>query len=375
MRTFDDAPEHDLSERERHILCLVVKSFIDTAGPIGSRSLARQHPAVNLSPASIRNTMSDLEEMGYLDHPYTSAGRVPTERGYRAFVDDLMEPELSPTEKDLLTLQLAQLIGDAGALFRESSRLLGRLTNLLGVVLSPRLSTGVLERLDVVPLSGARLMFVLGVRGGLVKTIVLEVEADVRREDLGRVVSILNERLAGLTLAEIRRTHRERVRDVDDAGTGLVRLILDESNVLFSEATEGRLLHSGAHHMLAQPEFQDTDDLRALIALLEDEDSVVHLLEDEHPRSTSSPRSGRAAKVLPERLADEAGRALVRIGSENSRAEDRREGVERYSIVTSSYQLGEAVGTVGVIGPTRMDYARVVALVENAAALMSRPAA
>lgn len=345
------ASEHPLSDREREILRLVVKSFIDEAGPIGSRTLAKRHPSIGLSPASIRNTMRDLEEMGYLDHPYTSAGRMPTERGYRTFVDELMErPELSETEKQLLKLQLEQLMGDTEELFRESSRLLGRLTNLLGIVLSPRLSTGVLERLDAVPLSSSRLMFVVSVRGGLVKTIVVEFDThNAERRDLDHILRILNERLAGLTLEEIRRTYEERIRDVGD-DTGIVRLILDESAVLFSEPTEGRLRYGGARNILSQPEFQEPTDLRHLIEMIEDENFVVNLLEER-----------------PDAERGSLGRALVSIGSENS-----TEKADRFSIVTSNYKLGDAIGTLGVIGPTRMDYGRVVALVENTATLLSR---
>ncbi len=348
------APSYDLTDRERDILRLVVKSFVETAGPIGSRSLARQYPSVGLSPASIRNTMSDLEEMGFLGHPYTSAGRVPTERGYRAFVDELMgRPELSLDEKIVLKQQLDERLSDVEDLLRESSRLLGQLTNLLGLVLSPRLSTGVLERLEIVPLSGQRLMFVLSVRGGLVKTIVLEFDAEVKRSALDRVVGILNERLAGLTLRELRRTCAERVRDLDDEPTGIVRFVLGESRALFSEPSEGRLRFGSAQNLLHQPEFQEPDDLRHLIEVMEDEDLVVRVLED-----------------LSEHCPPGVGRALVSIGSESS-----AEAVERYSIVTSPYQLSGTVGALGVIGPTRMDYARVVALVESVAALINQPEA
>lgn len=340
-----------LSEREQRILRLIVQHFIETAGPVGSGSLAR-HYDVNLSPASIRNTMSDLEEMGYLDHPYTSAGRMPTELGYRTFVDELMQtPELSPAERQMLKLQLARLVSDTDEMLRESSRLLGQLTNLLGVALSPSLSTGVLERLDVVPLASSRLMFVLSVRGGLVKTIVVEFEANVQRSALERVVSILNERLAGLTLAEIRQTHEERVRDIDDQ-TGIVRLVVNKSALLFSEPNDRRLQHGGTQNILSQPEFQEPDDVRHLIETIENEDLVVHLLED-----------------LLEAHPDETGQAVVSIGSESSAQE-----VDRYSLVISPYKLGDSVGTLGVLGPTRMDYARVVALVENMATVLNRPA-
>ena len=344
-------PEHALSEREQEILRLVVRSFIDTAGPVGSRYLARHYP-IGLSPASIRNTMSDLEELGYLGHPYTSAGRMPTEMGYRAFVDELMaSPELSAAEKKLLKAQLDQIMGDTEELLRESSRLLGQMSNLLGVVLSPRLSKGVLERLEVVPLASSRVMVVISVRGGFVKTIVLEVEATFKRRDLDRIVSMLNERLAGLRLEEIRHSFAKRTRDLNDEGTGIVRLILDESASLFSEPAEGRLTYSGTQQIISQPEFQEMADVRNLIDIIENEGYVVQLLEGQHPEFPRHP-----------------GKAVVSIGSENS---DQR--ADKYSVVTAHYQVGDTTGTVGILGPMRMDYERVVALVENMATLLSRP--
>jgi len=339
-----------LSDRERAILSLVVEEFIDAAGPVGSRSLAK-NSSLDLSAASIRNTMADLEDMGYLDHPYTSAGRVPTRLGYRTFVDELMDtPELTPVERKVLKLRLEQLVSDTDELLRESTRLLSKLSNLLGIALSPRLSTGVLDRLDIVPLSGSRLMFVLSVRGGVVKTIVLGFEADLSRSEIDRVVSILNERLAGLTLQEIRETHEDRMKDLRDQ-TGLIDLVVDESAVLFSEPEEGRLQFDGTENILTQPEFQEPDDVRRLIQIIEDEDRVVQVLEN-----------------LFESDPDAVGTATVRIGGETAEEE-----MESYSIVTSPYRLGDTVGTLGVIGPTRMDYARAVALVENAANVINRP--
>ncbi len=343
--------QEQLSDREKAILRLVVKSFIDTAGPIGSRFLAKRYP-LGLSAASIRNTMSDLEELGYLDHPYTSAGRIPTELGYRKFVDELMEStELTAAEKQALKGELDRLMGNTDDVLQEGSRLLGRLSNLLGIVLTPKLSSGVLARLEIVPLSISRVMFVIGMRGGLVKTIVLELESGMTRDELDRVVPILNERLAGLTLEEIQRTYEPRIRDLDDNPTGVVRLILNEASVLFSEQAQGRRLrHGGAQNMLLQPEFQEPADLRNLIELIEDESYVVHLLED--------PTHGAEEGI---------GRAMIKIGSENT-----EEKAEKYSIITARYRLGDTVGTVGVIGPKRMDYARVVALVEGMAAVLSR---
>ena len=400
----------DLTEREQAILRFVVERFIETAGPIGSRTVAREHPGIDLSSASVRNTMSDLERRGFLDQPHTSAGRRPTERGYRAFVDELMEqPRLAAAEQQAVRAVLSKRIGDVDDLLRESTRLLGRLTDLLGVVLSPRLSTSVLERLELVPLAGGRLMFVLSVNGGLVKTLVLEAEAEenlrpdrtggstpgVRRHDLARIVSILNERLGGLTLAEIRRTFEERTGDLagdrSSDPAGVIRLMRDEAALLFSEPAEGRLRHGGTQGLMAQPEFQEVDDLRALIEMVEDEDRVVRLLEEvadlsEGEAAADTTREGvpREGPRWAERLQAAAasggdektggsalpGDPFVSIGSEHRAAGAER--VEQYSVVTAHFRRGDAVGAVGVLGPTRMDYGRVMALVENTARLMSR---
>jgi heat-inducible transcriptional repressor len=340
-----------LSEREAVILRSVITQFIRTASPVGSKVLAEQG-VVDLSSASIRNTLSALETYGYLDHPHTSAGRVPTDLGYRAYVDELMDlPGVLPAEQKLLRAGLEQVLGDVDSLMRETSRLLGQFTNLLGVVLSPRLATGVLERLDVVPLSSSRLMFVVSVRGGLVKTIVAELDAEVRRSDLDRVVQAMNERLAGLTLEEVRQTAVERMRDLDARdGTGVVRLVLDEAAALFAELPEDRQAEvGGAQQIVTQPEFQEPEDVRSVIELMENHDVVVHLLE--------------AGAAMPA-----TDRAVVLIGHESDR-DDRFGG--KYSVVKAQYRFGDTTGSLGVIGPKRMDYAYVVTLVEYLSGLLS----
>lgn len=345
-------PNSELGEREQMILRFVVRSFIDTAGPVGSRTLARRYP-LGLSAASIRNTMGDLEDLGYLRHPYTSAGRMPTQLGYRAFVDELMDmPELPPIEKKLLKAKLDRLMGETDELFRECSRLLSRMSNLLGVVLTPSISTGVLERIDVIPLSSPSVMIVISVRSRLVKTIVYQTEVDLNRRELDRIVSILNERLAGLRLDEIRRTYAARTRDIDNDKTGIIQLILNESAILFSDPVEERLCQGGTQGLLMQPEFKEGEDVRRLIELVEDKGYVVQLFE------------GQDADI-----AAELGRAKVSIGREITDAAD-----DTYSIVTARYQVGETVGTVGILGPMRMDYGRAIALVENMALLLDRPA-
>ena len=340
-----------LTIREQTILRSVVHAFIQTADPIGSRTLAEQYQ-IGLSPASIRNTLSKLEALGYLGHPYTSAGRIPTQSGYRAYVDSLMKVQpLSTKEHGLLQKALASLSADANAAFETSSLLLAQLSNLLGVVLTPKLSKGVLHRLDVVILSSTRILFVISVRGGLVNTIIVEAESNLKPEELDRIVRLMNERLAGLSLEEIQRTSADRLRDLQDEKSGLVRLVLKKASVLFSEKPIGRRVHyAGTQHIVSQPEFIEPNALRDLINFLEDQQTVIHLLEykvGEPDRETCTAR----VSIGTENLADEA---------------------SDYSIVTSSYRIGETLGTIGVIGPTRMPYERVVVLVETMATLLEQ---
>ena len=342
-------PPPALTARERDVLRRVVQHFIDTAAPVGSKALAE---AVELSSASVRTTMRDLEEAGYLGHPHTSAGRVPTEQGYRMYVDDLMDVTgLSPREAALLRESVRRRLGDLEAVARDTSRVIGRLSQLLGVVLTPSLATGVLERIEVVPLGTTRVLFVLAIEGGLARTVTAEVDVEVRPDAVDAVVQRLNERLAGHTLDEIRRTGADRVQDLAaDDRTGIVRVVLRDGKALFREAAPARRAAiGGAQHLVAQPEFAEPEWVQDVVELVENEDVVVHLLEK------------------PRLLDGDPDRALVLIGREVERG---RPGGPAYSVVTAPYRLAGGVGAVAVLGPTRMDYGRAVGLVEYVARLL-----
>ena len=352
----DDRPHADrrgpdpygLSDREREVLGRVVLRFIQSAAPVGSKALADEF---GLSSASLRTTMRALETAGFLGHPHTSSGRVPTAQGYRFYVDEWMDVRgLSPREAGLLRESVRRRLGDLEAVARESSRLMGRLAQLLAVVLTPRLSTGVLERIEVVPLSSRRVLFVLAMRGGLARTVQAEVDAPVDPARLDRVVQRLNERLAGLTLDEVRRTGAERIGDLEAGDTtGVVRVVLREAPDLFRDPVAARRAAiAGAHHLVGQPEFSQPETVREVVELAESEDVVVHLLE---------------TPALVDPAAPE--RAVVHIGREVER------GAASYSVVSAPYRLGGASGAVAVIGPTRMDYPRAVALVEHVAGLLT----
>src|SRR6476469_5098444 len=197
------APEQ-LSERELRVLEAVVQTYIETAEPAGSQTIARRF-GLGVSPATIRNTMSELEEKGYLFHPHTSAGRIPTDRAYRMYVDVMMR--LTPPRDQQQHTLRAELMGTRSAveeILRRAAQVLGVLTQELGVAVAPAFDQVVLERLELVQVSSERLLLVFNLKSGVVRTIFVEVPGLLPQASVQQVAQILNERLSGLTLQEIR---------------------------------------------------------------------------------------------------------------------------------------------------------------------------
>src|SRR3954470_24072568 len=208
----------ELNRRERRVLEAVIRSYVETAEPAGSRTLSRRF-GLGVSPATIRNTMSDLEEKGFLFHPHTSAGRIPTHKAYRSYVDALMAHAAMPAsiEADRLAEQMGAATRNGSSpiesILRRAAQTLGVLTQELGVALGPRLGLSVLRRLDLVRVSSDRLLLVLTLEGGAMRTVFVEVPGDIADLALTEVTAVLNERLAGLTLEQIRTSLAERIRD------------------------------------------------------------------------------------------------------------------------------------------------------------------
>lgn len=336
----------NLNDRERTVLHYVVRDFIETATPIGSRYISRRHEDVlGLSSASIRNVMSDLEYLGYINHPHTSAGRVPTDRGYRFYLDSLIQMQgLAETEKQAIRDALTSADAE-DELLRESSRLMGKISRQLCVISSPHLSSGTFEKIELVPIVATRVMAIISIKSGLVRTMMMEVASEIPRDTLDDIARFLNERLAGLTIQEIRESFAARVKDVPDDDTGLLRLFIDSVDKLFPTQRGDRLHIAGTEKIIEQPEFVNPTDFRSVIELINDEEIIIHVLEKHE-----TPPPG----------------VRVVIGEEN---DDRK--LASYSVITSSYTTGEVTGTIGVIGPKRMDYPRVITLVDYVARTIS----
>ncbi len=344
-------PRPELSERERRVLEAVIQSYVETAEPAGSSMISRRF-GLGVSPATIRSTMSDLEAKGFLYHPHTSAGRVPTDLAYRIYVDSLM---LNATVQSAETGRLTDDLSGVGPsstiamILRRAAQSLSVVAQELGVALGPRLDHAVLQRLELTRLSQERLLLQLTLQAGGVRTIFVEVREQIADSAVAEVAHVLNERLAGLALRDIRATLASRVRDTASTREvgELLNVFVQEGDVLFDVPLvpddDGVVL--GQTSVLAeQPEFASGENMRRLISLTERHEQLAEMLRR---RSESSGIS-------------------ITIGNEHA---DPR--MDHLTLVTASYNAGPLSGVIGVIGPTRMPYDKVIALVRHASQLVS----
>jgi len=338
-----------LNERERRVLEAVIQTYVETAQPAGSRSLAHKF-GLNVSPATIRNTMSDLEEKGYLYHPHASAGRVPTDVAYRVYVDSLI-PIRPPgaTERRRLTAQITAGGSAVEAILRRAAQSLGVITQELGIALGPRLDNAVLERVELIRLSSERLLVALTLSAGAVRTIFVDVRGEIADAAIAEVTRVLNDRLAGLTLRQIRSSLGDRLRDIGPTrdASDLLNVFIEEGEQLFDSALESdddTVLLGQASVLAEQPEFASVDNMRKLVALTETREKLGELL----------------------RRRSETGGVSITIGNEHNDPK-----LASFTVVTASYHAGPLSGVIGVIGPTRMPYDKVISLVTHTSELVT----
>lgn len=337
----------ELNEREKSILRSIIQQFILTASPVGSRNITKRYD-IGLSPASVRNIMADLEESGYINHPHTSAGRVPTDKGYRFYVDTLMDiRKLGKPEIGMINKTFEIGLSDTEEVLNLTSTLLSSITKQLACVIYPKLDTGILEKLQIVSLSSTRILVVISIKSGLVKTITLELNSDIKPSQIVSIESLLNEKLAGLTLSEIRSTFKERFKNVHEDHKPIIRLFIDSVDKIFKDVKQNEKMYlTGAKNVIRQPEFEDPQRFQSVIELIEDQDIIVHILE-------------KGIEAAQDQV-------FISIGSENM---DRK--LEDYSFISKDYKVGDISGTLGIVGPKRMEYSKVVAIVDYIAKMLT----
>lgn len=341
-------PFPELTERERRVLEAVIQSYVETAQPAGSQAIARRF-GLGVSPATIRNTMSDLEEKGLLYHPHTSAGRVPTDVAYRVYVDSLIPlSPMSSIAHDQLSAHIATGGSAVESILRRAAQSLGVITQELGIALGPRLDNSVVERLNLVKLTSERLLVALTLTGGAVRTIFVEARGEIADSALAEVTRVLNERISGLTLREIRTSLADRLRDTGPTrdAAELLNVFIEEGEQLFETALQGEndVLMGQPSLLAEQPEFASVHNMRKLVALTEKREHLADML--------------RHRSDMPG--------ITISIGNEH-----RDPKLENFTIVTAQYRSGAVTGVIGVIGPTRMPYDKVISLVTHTSRLLT----
>ncbi len=338
-----------MDERKKQILHALIRDYVDVGEPVGSRTIAKKY-GLGVSPATIRNEMSDLEEMGFIIQPHASAGRVPSDKGYRYYVDNLMEPEeklLSDEEQQRLADFFDGCAAELEQLFQQSCKLLSNMTNYTAMLVKPKLSESVLERFKLVRLNENQLLAIMITDDGKIHNKIMKLPVTLSDLNLAEVEAVLQ----GLSLAqvadsltmEIARHLLQQQSRLQQALALLQELLLDYSRT----DQDSSLLIQGTLNLLKQPEFHDVDTVRELFTVLETDEVVKELL-----LVASKQRHG----------------TVVYIGDElNS------QGMSACSMVTTPFYVnGEKVGSIGVLGPTRMPYPKVIALVEQIGQQVSR---
>lgn len=328
-----------LNERRRTVLSALVDEYIASVQPVGSKVLVERYH-LGCSPATVRSELAALEETGLVFQPHVSAGRIPTDSGYRAYVDDVVgasAQQLSTPEAESVRRYYAELEHELTDVLRETSALLSKLTSYVAVVAAPTLRRARIRRVTLVPLAPRRALVVVVTDSGQIANRTIEFEGEVSAEALASVEAYLSRALDGAMGGEAA-TVRRTVDGVPGHEAHIALRALDVVLECLAEADEDRVLTGGVSALLAHPEFSDPAAVRPLMGLLEDGFSLLSVLT-EVMRTTG---------------------VEVRIGRENPTA-----ALEHASFVAARYGDGDSGGIIGVIGPTRMDYRRAMSAVRT----------
>lgn len=328
-----------MDERKQKVLLAIIQDYIATAEPVGSRTISRKYE-LGVSPATIRNEMSDLEEQGYIEQPHTSAGRVPSQLGYRYYVDCLMKKKrLTGNDEKIILSGYRKKTGEVAQVLRQTNNIVSAMTNCASMVTGPQFGKSAFKHIQLVPLETGRALVVVVLENGIVQNKLIEVPEGITEHDLFQITQVLNAKLRGMTLANIKMTLIKEIY----AELSKHQHIFDAAMDLIQESLhinpEDKVYLAGTLNMLNQPEFRDIGKIKTLLSLLEQDDILREMLDGE-PNGEDG--------------------ITVKIGSENKLA-----GLETCSMITATYQVdGKVIGSIGVLGPTRMEYDKTVSVVE-----------
>lgn len=336
LRSHLSYDHRELTHREISILQAVVHLFILHGVPVGSRNVSKYlQRSMPLSPATVRNCMMDLEELGYITHLHTSAGRIPTDKGYRFYVDSLAVTPALLHSPQIEVPELASTSRDT--IIKDASRVLSSLSRHLALVQIPQLTRSLVRRVEVIQLSSERLVVIIDLDSDMIRTISLETTTPVEYSTIDVLSRFVNDKLVGRPLDQVHSIFAESTANASLADSSLLRLFVDQLGSIAREHPNGSVHVSGTTNLLDNHEHPSPERLRSVIELIENEDVIVHLL------GSASGADG----------------VSVRIGNEITDA-----NLADYSLVATTYRAGNAQGSLGIIGPRRMDYSRMISIVQ-----------
>ena len=334
-----------MDERKQKVLMAVVQDFIATAEPVGSRTIAKKY-RLGVSPATIRNEMADLEEQGYIEQPHTSAGRIPSQLGYRYYVDYLMQKkELSAEQEELIRRQFEKKVRDVGEVIQKAGQLLSHLTQYASIIISPQLGAGSFKHIQLILMRPSQAMVIVVMDNGSLHHRYIEVPESITTADMETISGVLNAKLQGLTIESIKVTLLKEIYFELARHKHILDLALELLHDLMLKK-EDKIYLGGVFNMLNQPEFHNIEKVKTLLSIIEQEDLLRELLTNQG--------SGEGV--------------TVRIGDEIKHRE-----IRECSMITAPYSICcRQAGSIGVLGPTRMEYAKVVSIVESMTRNLSR---
>ena len=323
-----------LTDRQLLILQVIIDDFIRSAQAVGSRTIAKKED-ISFSPATIRNDMADLEEMGFIEKPHTSSGRIPSEKGYRFYVDHLLSPSSLDTE-ELASIRslFDSKIYEIEMVAKKSAKLLSEFTNYTTIVLGPELLETRLKQIEIIPLNRESVVAIIVTDTGHVEHKTFKVPEGLEPPDLEKLVNILNERLKGCPMIELQDLIQRELVSVIKNNLYDHERVFDLINNIFGHKKAEKVFYGGKTNMFSQPEFNDIHKIRSLLSVIEQESVIYNLFKSKDAGIT------------------------VKIGQENQLQE-----MQNCSVITATYSLGdEPMGSIAILGPTRMEYARVITL-------------
>lgn len=340
-----------LDERSKRVLCAIVHSYIKNPEPVGSRFVTKKY-SFGCSPATIRNIMADLEELGYLNQPHTSAGRIPTDRGYRFYVNCLSEMEEFSNKDDhfkefflQFTEKLKNIKDDVNSIFLEMTNALSSISNYIGVATPPKTEKATLNRINFLKYKENKAVAILLTEEGVIKNKIIDIDTTLSQEDLSRLADFLNSEYSGYTIDEIRNMIVKRMRKEKLNWDKLIdrAIRLYEQSLSF---TEEEIFMSGIYDMMNLPDFSDISRIREIAKTIKDKHLILKLLDQiSHSEGVQ-----------------------VLIGSENP-----IEQMRSLSVVASTYkEKNKNMGVIALIGPRRMDYPKAIYMVDTLAKYLSR---